>query len=95
MSTPRTTAEEKVGAWSRVFEALREEITPQAMRGLLDAMTPVKQEDNRETTVLALQAYVSLARLVTANDRAAALSAAMLVSAGVKPTLDLDPDEGD
>lgn len=79
MSTPRTTAEEKVTSWAAVFEALRAEITPPVMRQVLDKMT-AKDPTN-------IPAYVALARLVTANDRAAALCAAMLVAAGVKPVI--------
>lgn len=89
MSTPRTSVEEKVGAWAAAFTALREEITPSLMREVLTKMQVPIQDPNTDaqTYMAALQSYIALARLVTANDRAAALAAAMMVSAGVKPVL--------
>lgn len=90
MSTPRTTLEEKVGAWSRTFAVLREDLTPEVMRKMLASM------NTEGPTPTEVQAYVALARVVTANDRAAALSAAMLVSGGYRPVpVEADPDTGD
>ncbi len=70
---------ERVGQWKQAFDAIRAELTPEAMRTILAEMDEVEG-------VAQLQSYMSLARNVMANDRAAATVAAMLVATGIKPT---------
>lgn len=69
---------EKVGLWDTAFEAIRQTITPPIMRKILDEMNEVEG-------IAQLQSYMSLARNVMANDRTAAIVAAMLVGSGVRP----------
>lgn len=86
--TANRTVVEKVGDWKQAYDAIREELTPPQMRlmlGHLTAPTPMDGDD-----VAAVQAYVQvvrasldLSRVITANDRAAAVTAAMLTQAGV------------
>jgi len=72
--------------WQEAFDDIRRELTPDAMREVLAAM---EQADG----IAQLQSYMSLARNVMANDRAAAMVAGMLVSTGAKPTVITDTDE--
>lgn len=69
---------ERVGQWKTAFDAIREELTPPQMRTILSEMSEVEG-------VAQLQSYMSLARNVMANDRAAATVAAMLVTSGIRP----------
>lgn len=71
--------EERVGQWFAAFNAVREELTPPKMREILAQMDAVEG-------VAQLASYMSLARNVMANDRAAATVAAMLTATGIKPT---------
>lgn len=77
MSRP-VSPDEKVGNWYAAFEKVRVELTPPAMRAILAEMSEVDG-------IAQLQSYMQLARNVMANDRAAAIVAAMLVSTGIKP----------
>lgn len=77
--TRPVTVEQRVGEWFKAFEAVREELTPKSMRDILASM---EQVDG----VAQLGSYMSLARNVMANDRAAATVAAMLTATGIKPT---------
>jgi hypothetical protein len=70
---------ERVGQWFAAYSAVREELTPSRLRTVLAEMSEVEG-------VAGLQSYMSLARNVMANDRAAATVAAMLVATGIKPT---------
>lgn len=70
---------ERVGQWYAAFNAVRDELTPARLRTVLAEMDEVEG-------VAQLQSYMSLARNVMANDRAAATVAAMLVATGIKPT---------
>jgi hypothetical protein len=70
--------EERIGNWSKAFEAIRPDLTPQAFRDLLTAAT--------EASLQELPTFMRLAHEVMANDRTAAAVAAMLVATGIKPT---------
>lgn len=70
---------ERIAQWKEVFDVVREELTPQQMRTILAEMSEVDG-------IPQLQSYMSLARNVMANDRAAATVAAMLTATGIKPT---------
>ena len=76
--TRPVTVFERVGEWKTAFDAIREELTPTAMRTILAEMSEVEG-------VAQLSSYMSLARNVMANDRAAATVAAMLTATGIKP----------
>jgi hypothetical protein len=71
---------ERVGQWQQAYEAIRAEVTPPAMRTILAEMDTVQG-------IAQLSSYMSLARGVMANDRAAAMVAAMLVATGIKPVV--------
>lgn len=70
--------EDKVAQWSRVYDALRVELTPAPLRQLLAEMTEVEG-------IAKLTSYMNLATAVMANDREAARVAAMLVNGNVRP----------
>lgn len=78
MSGRLMSLEEKVGQWSRVYEAIRIDMTPAPLRTLLAEMTEVEG-------IAKLTAYMNLAAAVMANDREAARVAAMLVNGNVRP----------
>lgn len=79
---------ERVGQWMQAFTAVREELTPPGLREVLATMSEVEG-------IAQLQSYMSLARNVMANDRAAATVAAMLVATGIKPTPQMFGDDDD
>jgi hypothetical protein len=72
------TVPERVGQWLQAYEAIRAELTPAQMRTILSEMDEVEG-------VAQLGSYMSLARNVMANDRAAAMVAAMLTTTGIRP----------
>ena len=86
MSIPRTT-EQKVADWGTAYWAVSAELTPSAVREVLRTMQGVTDPGS-------LSAAERLARLISANDRTAALVAAMLTTyGGIKPAfVDLDDD---
>lgn len=69
------TIEDKVSDTLRVFEVLRAELTPAVMRTTLAELKMLKATE--------LQSYMELAAGVMANDRAAMIAAATLVTTGV------------
>lgn len=73
------TVEDKVGQWKAAFDAIAPELhTP----GMLDLLASLQtQEAMRD-----LPLYIQIARMVNANQRAAATVAALLVQSGIKPT---------
>lgn len=79
------TAEEKVRDWLVVYQAIRDELTPDAFRPLIN----LANADNVQSINIGMVA----ARTVFANDRAAATVAALLTQSGIKPT-DIDYGEG-
>jgi hypothetical protein len=70
--------EDRVAQWLRAYDAVRREVTPDALRATLAAMEEVDG-------VSELSSYLDLARNVMANDRTAATVAATLVVNGVRP----------
>lgn len=92
MSTTRT-VQEKTGDWYGAFVDIRAAITPDAFRGLIDFLGSYKVDENgkdaegKPVDVVAyaslVQASIHLARIVSANDRAAAIAAAMLTQSGI------------
>jgi len=78
---PRSEQEQvdaKVGNWKKAYDLVRPDMTVPGMRELLMTM----QGDEGMRT---LPLYIQLARLVSANDRASGMIAAMLVATGIKP----------
>lgn len=79
----------RVGDWKTAFDAIAAELNPQALRDRLNDVinTPIPQDpEGILVYTQRMNASLALARLVSANDRAAATVAALLVSNGVKPT---------
>ena len=80
--------EEKVGDWKRAFDAIAEELSPPALRETLNAVinTPISQDpEGLLVYTQRMSAAMALARLVAANDRAAATVAALITQTGIKP----------
>jgi hypothetical protein len=77
MSTSRS-VEQKIGDWKRAYDAIREELTPEAFR----ALTSLAGSNN---DVQSINVGVQVARVVFANDRAAATVAALITQTGIKP----------
>jgi hypothetical protein len=80
--------EEKVGDWKVAFDAIAAELNPQALRDQLDVVinTPIPQDaDGLLLYAQRMSASLALARLVSANDRAAATVAALITQTGIKP----------
>lgn len=80
---PRPTETEqvqaKIGNWKQAFDAVREELTPPELRVILSTL-----QSNEQMRDLPL--FIQLARVISANDRAAGTVAALLVATGIKPT---------
>lgn len=73
------TVVDRVANWKEAFDAIREDLTPPAMRDLVSTLQT--QEAMRD-----LPLYIQLARVVSANDRAAGTIAALITQTGIKPT---------
>jgi hypothetical protein len=81
---------QRLGDWSEAFDFTRQAITPVEFRTMLAAMLKPAGEDVGDVQAYAVlvQASMTLARLVSANDRTAAIVAAMLTQSGVsRPTI--------
>lgn len=87
MSRP-VEVEERVGQWLRAYHAIAEELNPPKLRAQLSEVinTPIPQDpEGILVYTQRMNASMALARLVSANDRAAATVAALLVATGIKP----------
>lgn len=98
------TVTEKVADAMTAFEAFRYELTPPALRTMMEQLTAATPQDHESLNDLdAIQAYlgqvnaaVGASRLVFANDRAALIAAVMLTQSGVaRPMLDVVDGGGD
>lgn len=81
--------EEKVADWFKAYEAVSAELSPPALRATLDGVinTPIPQDPEGLLTFnTRISASLGLARLLSANDRAAATVAALITQTGIKPT---------
>jgi hypothetical protein len=88
MTTRGRSVEEKVGDWEKAFRAVGESLTSQKLRDQLDAVinTPIPQDPEGIIVYTArMNASMALARLVSANDRAAGTIAALITQTGIKP----------
>lgn len=73
------TVVEKVGEWKEAFDAIAPELqTP----GMVELLATLQTDQAMRDMPL----YIQLARVVSANQRAAATVAALLVQSGIKPT---------
>jgi hypothetical protein len=80
--------EEKVGDWKVAFDAIAAELSPQKLRDQLDAVINEPIPQDPEGLILfnsRMSASLGLARLLSANDRAAATVAALITQTGIKP----------
>lgn len=88
MSARGRSVEEKVGDWATAFAAVSETLTPQELRDQLTAVinTPIPADpEGIAVYVQRMNASMALARLVSANDRAAGTIAALITQSGIKP----------
>ena len=95
MTRNRTTAE-KVGDWLAAYNAIREEVTPTPLRTMLNGFSGAIGEATSPAEAIAvLQSSMALARLISANDRMAAIAAAMLTSSGgaARPVMEVLGEE--
>lgn len=76
MSTPRT-VDEKVGDWWIAYQAIRDTLTPDPFRELATLASG---------DTAGINIGMMAARVVFANDRAAATVAALITQTGIKPT---------
>jgi len=74
----REQVEAKLANWNQAFMQISESLTQPAMREMLATL-----QSNEQMRDLPL--YIQLARLVSANDRAAATVAALITATGIKP----------
>ena len=88
MATGRTVPE-KVGDWYEAYQAIAEQLNPPALRAQLNEVInqPIPQDaDGLLLYNSRISASMALARLVSANDRAAATVAALITQTGIKPS---------
>lgn len=87
------TIQQKCGDWKQAFDVVREELTTETSRSVLRTMqTRPPGEDESEATYLRTQVAIAqaVAGIIAANDRQAALVAAMLTGAGVKTPVEYE-----
>lgn len=80
--------EDKVGNWLVAYRAIAEELSPQALRDRFNEVinTPIPADPEGLMVFEArLSASMALARLLSANDRAAGTIAALITATGIKP----------
>jgi hypothetical protein len=87
MATGRT-VDEKKADWSLAFEFIEANLNPPLYKQALDIAMKASGEGQ-----VPLPAAVALARMVSANTRAAAMVAALITQTGIKPvSLDLEDE---
>lgn len=86
MSGRPLSVNDKIAAWYAAFEAVREQLTPKEMRAVLALVTS-------DRSAADLSATVRLASQVMANDRSAALVAALMVGSGGVRLVPMENDE--
>jgi len=90
------TIEQKVGDWLRAFNAISAELTPPGMREVLRTLKtrdPLEGESPEEYMKDQFAVAQSIGRIVSANDRTAAIAAAMLTQSGIgRPPVDYPED---
>lgn len=92
MVQKQRTTEEKVGDWFTAFTAIRAELTPEPLSEALKQLTIAAATTPGEALTV-LQQSLGIARVVCANDRAAAIVASMLTQSGVsRPTFNTEEE---
>lgn len=87
--TAKRDAVEIVSDWVTVFRALREEITPAVLRDLAALRNSANDDEHQPAIAVGMAAT----RIVFANDRAAAIAAAMMTQGGVsRPIISTEGD---
>lgn len=85
MRETRTVEEQaldRVSAWLVAFNAVRAELSPPALRAMLDLTVA--------DSVTSINLGIAMARITYSNDRAAAVVAGMITQSGItRPTLDV------
>lgn len=89
MATGRT-VEQKASDWYEAYRLVAEQLTPPALREQLNAVInqPFPISEDMDALLLynsRVSASMAMARLVSANDRAAATVAALITQTGIKP----------
>jgi len=79
MPTKPPTVDEKIGDWLKAYNAIRYEVTDEALRMMVD----LTRGNPDEVGMTQINIGIQMARIVYANDRAAAIAAAMLTQSGV------------
>jgi hypothetical protein len=69
---------QKIGDWKEAYDMIRPEITPDAFRVLTSLSSAADPQS--------INVGMTAARVVFANDRAAATIAALITQTGIKPT---------
>lgn len=98
MSSGRT-VQQKVGDWAGAYRDIRDAVTPEPLRQLITDMTSMKLGDDPTIELVSaystlVQGSIHLVRIVAANDRAAAIAAAMLTQSGVsRPIIEDGEDQ--
>lgn len=94
MATQRSLTD-KIADARRAYEVLRDELTTDVMRSVLNDMTGAQMQaaasvGDVQAYAALVQASLNLQRVVSANDRAAMIAAVMLTQSGVsRPQLDV------
>lgn len=79
---------DKVGNWKQAFDSVAAELTTDDFRQRMNELLAVQlpdDPDNVITYTARMNTAMALARLISANDRAAATVAALLTQSGIKP----------
>ncbi len=85
--TKREVLDSRLGDWEHAYRTVAASLTPPALVAMRDALTAAPLDENDIAGKVAqLNASLGFARLVSANDRAAATVAALIVGQGIKPT---------
>jgi hypothetical protein len=85
------TVPEKVSDWLMAYNAIRAEITPPQLSKMFAVLTAGEATTPGEALTI-LQQSMSLARLIEANDRMAAMAAAVITSSGGARPVVLDEE---
>lgn len=86
--TANRTVTQKTADWYTAYDTIRRELTPQALRDIASMAKP-------DAGDAVIRLGVSMSRMVTANDRMAALVAGILTTTGGVKPLPLDANDED
>lgn len=77
--------DERYRQWLRTYNVVRSELEVVASREVLDRLLTPYADPDAEISLARIAQGIAMARLVSANDRAAAMVAASIVVPGIKP----------